>query len=406
MTETGLPDGVAPEPAEEPSAPPPAKNFTATTMVFETSLLYDAVQKAARISPTKGDGFDKAGGIFFDVDPTARTCVIRATDLDVTYEQEVPVLEGSGGKNAWRIPARQLVDLLANLPQAEGAAVHVIDTGQGDSTIRISAGKTFASLYMMSTDVFPRNAFQWELGVLSNAADLSNKVERVSWACDHKSKDSPLAGVHIDGKFLVGARKDAMVWVPCEVTLDRAVTVPLNTLAALLKGASECKIRATERRCQLQLDSRTKTTSSLIEGNYPDVMRVQRTDFMGTATVRKTSFLETLERMQAMSKTEKLPRLTISIEPNALIQSMVFDLQVPNQSRIRDEIDIETTYSGPDFVIQFTPRVLVDAVTHVRGDNFTFSWGSADPEKPHDLMSVEIADEGGYKCYAMPRKPR
>ena len=63
-----------------------------TTIVFENAILADAVNKAARVSPTKGAAFDKAAGIVFDVEPQKRTAFVRSTDLEVSFEQEIPIL--------------------------------------------------------------------------------------------------------------------------------------------------------------------------------------------------------------------------------------------------------------------------------------------------------------------------
>lgn len=370
-----------------------------TTVIFDNALLADAVNKAARISPTKGAAFDKAAGIFFSVNLMKRTCMVRSTDLEISFEQEIPILEGKGYDAQWRIPASILQSLVSTLPMTEGNTTDFID--RGDECIRFKSGRTVAKLHMYDIMSFPQGIFDWTEGELSMAQDIIHKVDQVSWACDRKST-SILSGVHMDGEALYATDTHALAVVPTTVSVDAPITVPLASLSVIMKSASDCRIRAFGHRFQIALDETTRATTNILEGRYPPVKNVMRSDFLASMKVHRQGFLDTLGRLLVLSKQEKLPTLSIEVNGGGLVSVLTFDMDIPGVGRMQDSIDVETDFDGV-FTLGILPALLNNAVDKARGDYVEIDFGHENPDKS-SLQPIQIRDKNGYRCYIMPKR--
>lgn len=370
-----------------------------TTIVFENALLADAVNKAARVSPTKGAAFDKAAGIFFSVDPNKDVAMIRSTDLEVSFEQEVPIVEGTGDPAQWRIPSTILQSLVSTLAMTEGNTTTFAD--RGDECIRFKSGRTVARLNMYDVKSFPEGIFDWQEGELSMAQDIIHKVEQVSWACDRKST-SILSGVHMDGEALYATDTHALAVVPTSISVNEAITVPLSSVAVILKSASDCRIRSFGHRFQVALDAQTRVTTNVLEGKYPNIKGVMRDNFLSTIKVHRQGFLDSLGRLLVLARTEKLPTLAIEINGTGLVNTLTFDMDIPNVGRMQDSIDVETDFDD-SFTMGILPQLLNNAVDHARGDYIDIDFGHEDPEKS-PMTPIQIRDKSGYRCYVMPKR--
>lgn len=370
-----------------------------TKAVFDAATLADAVQKAARVSPVKGAAFDKAAGIMFRVDTVQCSAIIEATDLDVTYRQVMPIQDAKGAAQVdWRIPASVLAGLVSNLPLGSGQTISFIDPGDG--AIRITSGKVAVRLAMVSADeAFPDVEEFPETG-LGEAHDFAQKVAQVSWAC---AKDGSIfSGVYVDGESLIGCNRDAAALIPCKVPVDRPVTVPLFTLATILRNASDVRVAAGDRRLHISLDAETQATSRLFEGAYPDVKALRRSDYTHTVTLSRTAFVESAKRLLVIAHADRLPTVKLTFNPG-LVRTMTLDLEVSGKDRIQDTIDIIGEYNDP-FEMWFTPNLIIPAIENAKEDKVTIKFGH--PEPARSAMSItSVSDDTGYEALVMPRRP-
>lgn len=369
-----------------------------TEVTFDNATLADAVQKAGRVAPSKGAGFDKAAGIHFSVNADTREVIVRATNLEITYEQRIYATEVKGNSIAWRIPSVLLTGIAAQLPMGEGHTMKFID--RADKWIRMKAGRLVTKLALLSADDYPMNAFDtFDMSDMTPAQELANKVEQVAWSVDKKSKSGPLGGVHIDGTRIIGCCPFHLAIVPCDVGIDAPVTVPLASMTAILKNASSVRCRASGKRFQLALDDETRASCGLLEGKYPNIDAVMRSNFTGSAKIHKGAFVDTLSNMFVLIRQEKLPTLTLELNGTGLIKTVTFDMEVPETGRMQNSIDIETDYDSI-FRLNFMPHMIHDAVANSKSDYVTLDFGH--PEGRMDM--VRFTDDRGYICYVMPKK--
>jgi DNA polymerase III sliding clamp (beta) subunit (PCNA family) len=371
-----------------------------TEIIFETAVLSDAVQKASRIAPLKGAAADKAAGIVFDVNVEKRITLIKSTDLDVTYIQRIAARGANGESIRWRIPSLVLSGLLSTFPQGEGHTTRFVD--RGDGKIRIAAGKSTVALNLYEANEYPRfDTFDVHL---TEANQFASKAERISWACDTKSKGA-LMGVHLTGDLLVGCNNSVIAVVPCRVGLEQAITVPLGSLETLLKGGADVLIAPEADKFYVKLDPDTYATSTIFAQPYPNILHAFRENFVGTMEIHRQSFVDSLNRLQAMIRTEReIPTLVMTLETHGFTKQLILDVEVSEMGRMRDEVDVSTPYDDDTiFKYNLVPHMLVDAIEHTEGNKVFLDFGHAEDRTKDDKTSIRIRDESGYFCYISPR---
>jgi len=369
-----------------------------TSVTFDNATLADAVGKASRIAPRKGPAFDKAAGILFKIDPKLSHAELRATDLEVFYEHRIPVLESKGDPCDWRIPSSILQGIASNLPMGDGASVEFIDRGD-PSVIRFKSGRMIAKLQTFDAKEFPTQV-SFDTAGMTPAQHLSQKLEQVSWATDPKSP--LLQGVHMDGNRLIGCNQYVLAVIPCEMEIQEPVTVPLGTLTQLLKNATDIRIRAERQRFEIMLDAETKAWTRIIEGAYPKIDGIMRTNFIGAVKVHRQQFLTTLDRLMVMVQNEKSPTLTLEVNGTGIIKVLTFDIEISGTGRMQDTIDVSSDFADI-FRIAFMPRMLQEAVEKIKADYFNLDFGHPEPAQS-PLQPVRLTDDQGFVSYVSAKR--
>lgn len=361
-----------------------------TRITFDAATLADAVGKAARVSPTKGAAFDRAAGITFNVDPHNGQATILATDIDTSYLQIIKGTDCIGDTRQWRIPSATLASLVSALPMGAGSLVTFIDTGDG--AIRIKSSTVTVKLQMYEGD-FPMIETFAPSG-FSEAYDFSQKAARVTWAC---AKDtSVLSGVHVDGESLIGCDRTVAAIIPCKVPITKPITVPLFNLGPILRTATDVRVGANDKRMLIQLDAETQATTSIFEGNYPDVKKLRRTDWKGHVMIPRTRMLDSLARMMVVGRSDRMPTVKLEFS-TGLVPTVTLDLEVES-GRIQDKVDVTGEFD--DYTILFTPQYIVPALENAKDEMVKFEFVPGDPLKP-----VHITDSTGYEALITPRRP-
>jgi DNA polymerase III sliding clamp (beta) subunit (PCNA family) len=364
-------------------------------ITFANALLTDAIGKAARVAPTKGSAFDKAAGIVIEARPNERLAIIRSTDIDTTYRQEIEAIGGSGDPVNWRVSSALLDGILQGLGQGDNDTTTFI--GRDDDKLRLTSGRTVTALQLLPYESFPKDIDQPTVDMIS-ANSMATKVDQVAWAVDPKS--NILSGVHMDGKQLIGTNQFSFAVVPCAIGIDEPITAPMEGLRSLIRSASDVSIAAEGQRLYIALDDETLTSTNLLQGDYPNLEGLMRSNFLGTMKIHRMSLIESLGRIAPVVRQERLPNLTVSLDASGFIKMILLDIEVPGVGRMRDEVTVETEYTGP-FTLSFIPYMLEKAVDNAKGDYIFLDFGVADnPSKAH---SIQIRDEKGYRCYVMPK---
>lgn len=363
--------------------------MTKSKIVTEAATLSDAVQKAARVAPTKGSAFDRFAGIYVEVsgepmDPLPVT--IRSTNGEVTYQQKIGALEYDGPAR-WRIPAVLFAGLMSTLPLDSGRTITLI--GRDDPFVGISAGSVKAKFNLITGEwpIFPDIE---DITTFSSASDFASKADQVAWAT-HPS-NAPLAGVHLDGKWLIGCNKYVMARIPCTAPIQEPLTVPLKELSRLIAHGTDVKVKAHDGKLYIMLDAETQATTTIYGEKYPNIEKLVRTEFGGTITFQRQELIDAIQRMLVLVKGERYPKLLLKMTSDGDGGvPLVLDMDVPGVGRLQDTVDTRGEVTGDEFEMWVHPIWLQDALNGARSEKITMGFG------PTALHSLYIKDEKDYE---------
>lgn len=360
---------------------------------FEVATLADAVNKASRVAPTKGASFDRAAGVVLEIDPGAdEQVVIKSTDLELSFRQQVNVLDLGDEACTWRVSSSLFNSILSTLPMSSGSTVTVAEKDDGDGYIYFKSGKTKAKLRFVVGD-FPIIPLI-DPETLSPAAGFARRMQQVAWACD-KNRQSVLGGIHIDGNYLYACDRQSAARVPCVVPVQEPVTAPLAELSALIKNTSHVNVRAIDGKILLMPDPYTQMSSLLYADPYPKIDALfSREQYTNTVVVESSKLQSALDRMLILVKSERMPVTTIEIGDGV----MRLEMEVPEVGKIDDEVEAEGGSPGDPFVLSFTPTCLTDALNASGRPKVSIDYG------PTALSQMRLRDDNDFVAVIMPRK--
>jgi DNA polymerase III sliding clamp (beta) subunit (PCNA family) len=352
---------------------------------FYVATFNAAIERVSRIAPTKGTAFDKAAGIVLEVDPDTKTASLRATNLEVFYREEIRDVVDYGTEHVtWRLPSVLFSGIINGLPLDKEVTIK----SDGERQVRIFCGKKQAKLKTMPTDIYP----EWDRvdpDGLEVASGFAARVSQVAWATDRDN--DPFTGINIDGKNLNATDKYRLARVPCDVPLEKPVTVAMTTLAPILKNLpGEISLAADGDKLLMRVGDEIEAISVIFAKPFPDLSKALREDFSLEVKVNREALRDAIESMLVLVKQERYPRMNVEIDDGGISLFMA----VPETGDMNDVVEAEVP-SGETFAFDVTPEFLLRAVDGAAGKNITLSVG------PDRKQMVRVKD-GDYIAYLMP----
>jgi DNA polymerase III sliding clamp (beta) subunit (PCNA family) len=357
---------------------------------FETATIASAIQKAARVAPSKGVAFEKTAGIIIEIDPAGdHPITVKSTDLEVTYLEWVDSLSMLIGEpSSWRLPSMTLAGILAGLPVGGSVMFSSDDT---DGLVTISCGKTRAKLPQISGTPFMGWA-PFDATELEEVAGFASRVGQVSWACDRSNV--PFTGIHIDGEYLTATDRYRLARVPCKVPVTEAITVPLDVISPMLKHLGDAKLKATDKKLWLMPDEHSQVTSVIFDAKYPDVKKVMRFDYPQSCTLGVDDLKTVISRMLVLVRGERYPIMRLTIGKGVI---KVF-MNVEGVGEMEDEVSVEGADHEP-YEVYFTPTNFLDGLSNGAKPQIKYSYD------PTNALSFAYFNDGdGYESWIVPRK--
>lgn len=366
-----------------------------TTLTVETPTIADAVSRAARVAPSKGNAWDKAQGVALMVRPgTNGPLRVLATDLETTYFHRINTLDATGDPIDWRIPSQLLAAFLSSLPMEAGRTVTFADD---NGLCRVTCGKA-SGVFRLIADPLPKITPFDPKGMMQ-VEDFAQKIDQVAWAVHHDP--GPLAGVHIDGTNLWGCDRYRLAKIPCVVPITQAITVPLLKLAGLLKNSGAVMLRATADRLEIMPDADTQMTCLLYQEGYPNVsLLVDGFDMIREYSVHREALVDMLTRLLTLAKGERYPQATLTFTATDEGHSnMGMSMTVEDLGTVADELEVGATVDpavDSELEMRINPANLLSAAQHASRELLSlFSTGN--PLKP-----LLITDPSEFKTWVMP----
>ena len=367
-----------------------------TKVTFETATIADAIKKAARVAPSRGEAFDKAAGLVVEVNPDQEpSIVLRATNLDIYYREWIDTVDVEGEATIWRLPAALIASVMATLPIGSGKTVTLEEVKQGHGQhLLLKSGKTKAKFNLMMMDHYP----EWDIfdpDDMEIIDDLGGRISMVEWAAD--KSQVPLCGIYFTGDSLVSTDRYRVARTPLAVPNlpDQDVIVPAGILGSILKQTGEVRIGFTETQMLLMPNETTQLRVVRFAAEYPPrinvIMNPSRT---ASVEVPKDQLLDIIRRASVFSGDDRMPtiRLFLGSEEVAVM------LDNADVGRIADVIDVPGQCAHSRVEMKFTPKFLTDALDKVPNERVTLGYN-------HETHTPIIYIDGGsgYEAWVVTR---
>lgn len=305
---------------------------------------------------------------------------LRSTDLELAIEcsaQGQVLTEG-----AIVLPARYLTDLIRRIPF--GDIELTVDPSNYTATLKW--GKSQYLIHGFPPDQFPQIPSPTAGQTISLPQPLLRDLLRqTTFAAAHDEARPYLTGVFftVKGEELAAVATDSVRIAHSHTTLNNVAGVQLqaivpsrslNELARVLSGEPGDEVRISVTSNQVFFDlGPVKVISRLLEGQYPDVMRLVPQHYQTTASISKDAFLEAVERAALITKDS-------AIKLNVHGGTLTITANTPEVGQASEEVPVDL--QGEPLEIGFNARYLMEGLKALDDQEFLFEFsGSRNPSR-------------------------
>lgn len=344
-----------------------------TEVVFETATLVDAVKKACRVAPTKGEAYDKASGVVIEVRPDEEfPVVVRATNLQVYYMQWVSVLSADGAPCTWRFHAQTLDAVMSSLPLGAGKQVKLATL---KNRVQITQARIKAVLNVnISTDYPIWNAFDPE--GLVEVQNLGGTLAKVEWAAADTAEI--LGGVRFNGTDIVSTDRYKVGKMDFPVELDQEFVIRARTLTPALPPTQNIKLGFDGTMMLLMPDDSTQMKVLAMAEEYVRVETVMVRSQPNSVRIRRQSLIAMINRALSVKGADRTPMVKIYLgrgEVAAMVQNDEMGL-------LGDVIEVPGYCDHPRIEMKFSPENIIPALENAPGEDVTIHYNAGNQYKP------------------------
>lgn len=365
-----------------------------TAISFEAGTIADVINRAGRIAPKRGEAFDKAAGIVFDVDPNSATpCIVRTTDLEVYFIETIDVIKAEGAAVRWRLPSAVLMGVIGTLPSTAGTTVTFVQDDKKPAQVTISCNRLRSTLNLFGNLYYP----EWDTAgdiELTLAPNLGELITRVEWAAS-KAGPPPLDGVHFTGEHLIATDRYKIARVPCEIDLPNGpVTIPARSIGSVIKPAGDVYIGMEDNLFVVSIDDYTQIKTITYGAEFLPVGPIVDREYPQRIEFRKADLVGRIQRAQAFAGAERHPVITIFLGKSELAVMMQND----EVGLLGDVIELPGQATHKRIIIRCSPSMILDGLNNATSDTVSLLYNPTATNKP-----FRIEDASGYMAWIAPR---
>jgi DNA polymerase III subunit beta len=318
----------------------------------------------------------------------------KATDLDLEVTEAIAAEAGTGG--ATTVPAHMFYEIVRKLP--EGSQVVIEATGDR-AVLAIRAGRSRFTLQTLPDSDFPDLA----AGEMTHsfklpAADLKRLIDKTQFAISTEETRYYLNGIYLHpagtakAPKLRGVATDGHRLAQFELPLPAGaagmpgIIVPRKTVGEVQRliedNESEVAVELSQGKIRFTLGE-TVLTSKLIDGTFPDYVRVIPAGNDKELVVDKKEFEQAVDRVSTVSS-ERGRAVKLSLSNGKLMLSVTN----PDSGSATEEIEVE--YSADALDIGFNSRYLLDIAAQLDGEAAVLRL--ADPGSPTLIQDRDTKD--------------
>ncbi len=324
-----------------------------------------------------------------------------ATDLDMEIvDQTAANIEGSGQITA---PAHTLYEIVRKLP--EGSDVALTYSGD-DPRLVVQAGRSRFNLPVLPAGDFPvMSSDGLSAPIAIDTADLIRLIDKTRFAISTEETRYYLNGLYVhvvveDGQPKLRAvatdgHRLALAEMPAPegAAGSPGVIIPrktINEIRRLLDDAGESvALQVSPQKVRFAFGE-AALTSKVIDGSFPDYVRVIPKDNQKILKVDNALFSQAVDRVATISA-EKSRSVKMAVESGKIV------LTVRNMEAGQAVEELEVDYEGEGFEIGFNARYLLDVAGQITGETAEFRF--ADPASPTLVLDPE---DPGLQYVLMP----
>lgn len=317
---------------------------------------------------------------------------LTATDLEIGIEAPVPAEVIDPGQVV--LPARYLTEIVRRLPA--GRLQVEVDPRNFTATIRWERSQY--TIHGSAADQFPHlprpdAAPDYRIG----QADLRTVVRQTAFAISHDETRPILTGAcfDFDPPALQVTATDGVriayrrtrVEAPAEGARALRAVIPgraLNELGRLLQGGDDAVAALTLSENQAFFDlGDVRLVSRLLEGQYPDVMRLVPQQFETTVRLDTQPFHDACERASLIAR-DGSGAIKLGVDGDRLSITS----NAPEVGEVYEEL--AATIEGNPLEIGLNPRYVTEGLRALDADQFLFQF--VDNRKPTRLKASDHED--------------
>jgi DNA polymerase-3 subunit beta len=299
-----------------------------------------------------------------------------ATDLDMEIIDATPAhVETPGQITA---PAHTLYEIVRKLP--EGADVSLSFTGD-DPRLQVQAGRSRFNLPVLPAGDFPVMSPDGLSGKIAiDTVELMRLIDKTRFAISTEETRYYLTGIYLhtvveDGRPVLRAvatdgRRLALADMPAPegAAGSPGVIVPRKTIQEarrLMEDAGEnVELQISPQKVRFEF-GRAALTSKVIDGSFPDYVRVIPRENSRVMTVDNALLAAAVDRVATISS-EQSRSVKLSVERGKVV------LTVRNMEAGLAVEELEVDYDGEPFEIGFNARYLLDVTSQIAGETAEF----------------------------------
>lgn len=305
---------------------------------------------------------------------------MKATDLDLEVTETVPAEIGQDG--ATTVPAYILYDIVRKLP--DGAEIS-LDTGDGAQLALRSGRSNFTLQVLPETDFPDLTTGEFPTRFSLSASALKGLIDRTQFAISTEETRYYLNGIYLhvvkvaDKAILRAVATDghrlaqAQIAAPPGCEGMAGVIVPRKTVGEIQKLVEEPEadvdIEVSETKIRITMGS-VVLTSKLIDGTFPDYVRVIPQGNDKILKLNRVEFAEAVDRVSTVSS-ERGRAVKLSLSQGKIVLSV----NNPDSGSATEELGVD--YSLDDLEIGFNSRYLLDVTGQLSTDIAEFRFADS-----------------------------
>jgi DNA polymerase-3 subunit beta len=369
----------------------------------ERDALSEAVAWAARALPTRPP-VPVLAGLLLEADATG---VLRLSSFDYEVSARVEVSADVMDAGSALVSGRLLADICKSLPAKP------VDVATDGSKVSVTCGSGRFTLLTMPVEEYPSLPSMPEDSGTIPGDVFTQAVSQVGIAASRDETLPILTGIRmeIEGDQLTLLATDryrlamrTLEWRPGSTDAAAVALVRARTLSDVAKsiGTGDVTLALSTGGATEMVGFKAggrRTTSLLVDGDYPKVRSLFPTEAPTHAVVETSALVDAVKRVALVAERNTPVRLTFAPDSITLDAGQGEDAQASEA--------VASTLTGEELSIAFNPQFLLDGLTQLGAPHARLSFtesskpavlsGQAEPDGPDDpsyrylLMPVRIA---------------